>query len=181
MRLRNKKSSIESWDEIWNSYDRKKYEYQLALEEHRVRWQRIHQIILEKYGSFSGLNCIEIGAGSGHYSMLFAERGANVTVLDYSKEALEFCQAIFRDNEINHNQVQFMHLDALKTGEELSNKFDVSMSFGVAEHFKGNDRKTIVRNHLRVLKTLLRLPAINIHWLLQLLKELELFGMAHRV
>ena len=92
---KNIKSTAISWSKVWESYNSQRYGYQLALEEHSVRWQRIQQIVLEKYGSFAGLNCIEIGAGSGHYSMLFARRGANVTLLDYSKKALEFCQVVF--------------------------------------------------------------------------------------
>ncbi len=122
------------------------------MEERRVRWQKINRIILDKFGSFKGLNCIEIGAGSGHYSMLFAQRGANVTLLDYSKEALDFCQVVFRDNDINENQVHFIHMDALRIDNSFLNKYDVSMSFGVAEHFKGLDRNKIIKSHYAVLK-----------------------------
>ena len=149
---KHKRSSTISWDEVWKSYNRKRYEYQLALEEHRVRWERIRQIILEKYGSFLGLNCIEIGAGSGHYSMLFAREGANATLLDYSKEALEFCRNVFKNQRFTNNQVEFVLMDALKLDNSFFGKFDVSMSFGVAEHFMGNDRIIIVKNHLKVLK-----------------------------
>ena len=42
-------------------------------------------------------------------------------------------------------------MDALKIDNSFFGKFDISMSFGVAEHFKRNDRKTIIKNHLRVL------------------------------
>ncbi|MGR3173248.1 MAG: class I SAM-dependent methyltransferase [Candidatus Scalindua sp.] len=152
MRLEKKKSSIGSWNEVWNAYDRKEYEYQLALEQHAVRWQRIEQIVLDKFGSFSGLNCIEIGAGSGHYSMLFARRGAKVTLLDYSEKALAFSKTVLTDQGVSENKVQFIQMDALKIDYTLFNKYDVSMSFGVAEHFEGNDRRTIVANHLSVLK-----------------------------
>lgn len=145
---KNIKSTAISWNRVCESYSNKRYEYQLALEEHRVRWQRVQQIVLDRFSSFSGLRCIEIGAGSGHYSMLFARRGANVTLLDYSKEALEFCQVVFRDNDINENQVKLIHMDALRIGKQLSNKIDISMSFGVAEHFEGKDKKIIVKNHL---------------------------------
>ncbi len=152
MGLEKKESSIGSWDEVWNAYDREIYEYHLALEQHRVRWRRIEQIVLDKFGSFSGLNCIEIGAGSGHYSMLFARRGAKVTLIDYSKESSEFCKTIFNDQGFTSDQVKFVLMDALKLDSLFLGKFDVSMSFGVAEHFKGNDRKAIVKNHLKVLK-----------------------------
>lgn len=146
------KNTPTSWDKVWHSYDRKRYEYQLALEEHRVRWQRIQQAVLEKYGSFSGLNCIEIGAGSGHYSMLFARRGARVTILDYSKNALKICRQMFEELGISTTRVNFLLADALEIENNLFEKFDVSMSFGVAEHSQGIDRKLIVKNHIRVLK-----------------------------
>jgi len=159
------KSFPKSWDEIWNSYDRKQYEYQLALEENRVRWQKIQQIILEKFGSFLGLNCIEIGAGSGHYSMLFTRRGANVTLLDYSKRALEFSQNVFRDQGISKNNVQFIHMDALEINQKLLDKYDVSMSFGVAEHFEGINRRKLIKSHYDVLKnggiTFISVPHAN--------------------
>lgn len=165
MRVRDKKSSIESWDEIWGSYDRKRYKYQLALEEHSVRWQGIQQIVLEKFGSFSGINCLEIGAGSGHYSMLFACNGAQVTLLDYSEKALEFCQGVFKDNGVDKNKVEFVQMDALRIADPLFNKYDVSMSFGVAEHFKGFDRKKIIKSHYDVLKnrgiTFISVPHAN--------------------
>ncbi len=165
IKSRNKQSSVKSWDEIWNSYDRKSYECQLALEENSVRWQKIQETIIEKYGSFKGLNCIEIGAGSGHYSMLFARRGAKVTLLDYSKKALEFCQAVFKDNSISENQARFIHMDALRIDPAFFNTYDVSMSFGVAEHFRGSNRKEIVKTHYNLLKkdgiTFISVPHAN--------------------
>lgn len=102
---------IEYWDEIWNSYDRKRYDFQLALEEHSVRWQRIKQIIFGKFESLAGLKCLEIGAESGHYLMLFARNGARVTLLDYSEKALEFCQGVFKDNCVDKNKVEFIQMD----------------------------------------------------------------------
>lgn len=165
MRQKNKESSIKSWDEIWNSYDRKSYECQLALEENSVRWQKIQETIIEKYGSFKGLNCIEIGAGSGHYSMLFARRGAKVTLLDYSKTALGFCHQVFKDAGIDKSQANFIQMDALKINSNFFNTYDVSMSFGVAEHFRGLDRKEIVKTHYNFLKkggiTFISVPHAN--------------------
>ncbi len=145
-------STAASWDKVWGQYDRIKYAYQLALEEQRVRWQKIHEIVIEKYGSFRGLHCIEIGAGSGHYSMLFARLGAHVTLLDYSNKALKFCQAVFMDNGISENQAHFIHMDALRIDSTFLNKYDISMSFGVAEHFAGKGRTGIVKAHYDVLK-----------------------------
>ncbi len=147
-----KESSVESWDRIWASYNRKKYEYQLACQERSVRWQHIEALVRQKFGSFARLNCMEIGAGSGHHSMLFARRGANVTLLDYSEKALDFCSKVFKDNGISEGQVRFVLMNALNIDASFYDKFNISMSFGVAEHFKGDDRRVIVKTHLDVLK-----------------------------
>ena len=115
MKPKVEKSSVNSWDKLWSSFDEKKgYGYQLTLEEHRVRWQRIQETILNKYGTFSGLECIEIGAGSGSYSILFSRRGARVTKLDYSEKALALCKQIFKKQGILSTQVNFLLMDALK-------------------------------------------------------------------
>jgi len=143
MKPKVEKSSVNSWDKLWSSFDEKKgYGYQLTLEEHRVRWQRIQEMILNKYGTFSGLECIEIGAGSGGYSILFSRSGARVTILDYSEKALTLCKQIFEKQGILSTQVNFLLMDALKIDEHLFGKFDISMSFGVAEHFHGDNRKS---------------------------------------
>lgn len=139
--------------------------YQLGLEENRVRWLRIKQIVLDKFNSFFGLRCIEIGAGSGHYSMLFACQGANVTLLDYSKKALDFSQNVFKDQGISESKVQFIHMDALRIDHSLFDKYDVSMSFGVAEHFQGKDRKNKIQSHYNVMRkggiTFISVPNAN--------------------
>ena len=59
-------------------------------------------------------------------------RGANVTLLDYSETALEKAKLLFS----NFNcKAQFIKADAFNIPPNLLNKFDVSMSFGLAEHF----------------------------------------------
>lgn len=162
---RSLQNTADSWDKVWAVYDRKKYEYQLALEEKGVRWQQIADYILKKFGTFYGLKCLEIGAGCGHYSMLFARQGARVVLLDYSEKALEFCRIVFKDNGISEYKVKFIHMGALKIEDYLLNKFDVSMSFGVAEHFQKFERKLIFKAHYDILRkggiTFISVPHAN--------------------
>ena len=114
---------------------------------------------MKRFGSFKGLNTIELGAGSGTNSLLFAKRGADVTVLDYSKKALERSKEFFRRNNTRAN---FVLCDALNLDKSLLNKYDVAMSFGTGEHFEGNNRIKIIKSHFDVLKkgglTLICLP-----------------------
>ncbi len=106
-------------------------------------------MILDKFKNFNKLKIIEIGSGIGTNSVLMAKRGADITVLDYSEKALLRSNEFFRRNGLN---VEFIYEDALKLPKSLYGQFDISMSFGLAEHFKGKQRLLIVRSHFDVLK-----------------------------
>ena len=62
--------------------------YNLIKEENCIRWQRIEKIAIRQFGIFNNLKVIEIGAGVGTNAALMAKRGAKVTILDYSENAL---------------------------------------------------------------------------------------------
>ena len=49
----------------------------------------IDRYLNNAFGRIKGLNTIELGSGRGDLSVLLAERGANVTLLDASDAALE--------------------------------------------------------------------------------------------
>jgi len=143
------KNSPELWDSIWSPASKKEEDYKIKKEESSIQWRRIEKIILKKFGSFKGLKTIEIGAGSGTNSLLFAKRGADVTVLDFSQKALERSKVFF---ERRGMKVKLILCDALKLKEKFLGKYDVAMSFGVGEHFEGGDRIKINLAHFKVLK-----------------------------
>jgi len=138
------------WDRVWenNTHD---YEDQLSIakEEKSIRWNRIKQSVLKEFGSFKNLKTIEIGSGVGTYSALMAKEGANVTLLDYSNGALQRSQEFFKRN---HVVGTFIYENALELPNDYFNKYDLSMSFGLTEHFSGQDRIKINKNHFQVLK-----------------------------
>ena len=153
------KNTPELWDSIWKPTSEKEELFRIKKEEKNIQWQRIEKHVIDKFGSFKGLKTIELGAGSGTVSLLFALRGAEVTLLDYSSKALERGRIFFERRNI---KVNLILQDALKLDKNLMNKFDVSMSFGLGEHFEGEDRKKIIKFHFDVLKkdgiTFLSLP-----------------------
>lgn len=139
----------ELWDQVWSaetSVDQDRHS--LALERASVRWRRIRERALSDRASLEGLRVIEIGAGVGTAAALFAEEGASVTVLDYSPRALERAEAFFSANGLS---ATFVAADALDLSDELRGAFDVSCSFGLAEHFTGERRVAMIRSHLDVL------------------------------
>jgi len=149
--MKNKKNTPEVWDNVWKDKNSKDYDlYNFRKEKKSIHWIRMQKILLEKFGKLEGLNSIEIGAGTGMYSLILASEGVNVTVLDYSKKAIEASKLLFKRNDLNAN---FVLQDAFNINKELTSKFDISMSFGTAEHFFGKRRKEFIKTHFDVLNT----------------------------
>ncbi|MBU3912630.1 MAG: methyltransferase domain-containing protein [Nanoarchaeota archaeon] len=139
------KNTPELWDNLWKRTAKGEDTKNLQREELSIRWQRIEKIIKAKFGSFSNLEVIEVGAGSGTNSILFAKRGAKVTILDYSKQALKRSKEFFKRNNC---EAEFILADALKLPKKLKGKYDVAMSFGLAEHFQDTERIKVIKSHM---------------------------------
>jgi 2-polyprenyl-3-methyl-5-hydroxy-6-metoxy-1,4-benzoquinol methylase len=144
------KNTSELWDEVW-ARDAGPDEDRHALAKERVgaRFQRMSKEVIRRFGTFEDLKVIEIGAGAGTNAALFGALGSDVTVLDYSAKALERSRVFFERNELSARQV---HADALDLPADTLESFDISISFGLAEHFVGEDRVRIIRSHLDVLR-----------------------------
>lgn len=144
-----KNNTPQLWDILWKETTPKEDLYALLKEESSIRWQRIEKYILSKLGSFKDVKVIEIGAGSGTNACLMAKRGAAVTILDYSEKAIERSRIFF---ERNNQKAEFILEDALALSPELLSKYDISMSFGLTEHFRGEDRININKAHFDLLR-----------------------------
>jgi SAM-dependent methyltransferase len=113
------------------------------------RWQAQERLVSKRFGGFGGLKAIEIGAGRGTNALLYAERGADVTLLDRSPTALEQARALFAARGV---PVSTVDADLFELPADLLGTFDVSMSFGLCEHFLGSRRLGVVKAHLDVLR-----------------------------
>jgi 2-polyprenyl-3-methyl-5-hydroxy-6-metoxy-1,4-benzoquinol methylase len=140
----------ELWDEIWRSQtSAEEHRANVAREELSIRWQRIEERVRARFGGFEGLHVVEIGAGAGTNAAAMAKRGASVTVLDYSPEALGKAGELF---EANGLEADFVEANALELPGEVRGQFDIAMSFGLNEHFTGPERDGIFRAHLDALR-----------------------------
>jgi 2-polyprenyl-3-methyl-5-hydroxy-6-metoxy-1,4-benzoquinol methylase len=145
-----KRNTAELWDSVWErdasaTQDR----YDLANEECGIRWRRIETVAREELGSFEGKKVIEIGAGAGTNAALMAKRGATVTLVDYSSKALERAQHFFTHNSLEAN---LLREDVLALPHHLLRSFDIAMSFGLTEHFRGDDRVAANRAHFDLVR-----------------------------
>jgi len=113
------------------------------------RWQAQARVVEERLGGFAGLRIIEIGAGRGTNALLYARAGAQATVLDNSPVALEQARALFAAHGL---EVETLEADLFALPAELLGAFDVSMSFGLCEHFLGERRLGVVKAHVDLLR-----------------------------
>ncbi len=141
----------ELWDEIWRAgTSAEEHRANVAREELSIRWRRIEERVRARFGGFEGLRVIEIGAGAGTNAAAMAKRGASVTLLDYSPEALGKARELFAANGL---EADFVEANALELPDEVRGQFDIAMSFGLNEHFTGAERDGIFRAHLDALRT----------------------------
>lgn len=117
----------------------------LAAEAGTPRWRAQERIVRERLGGFEGLTAIELGAGRGLNALLYAQRGACVTLLDELELPLRQARELLAAEGLDAETVQ---ADVFALPADLRGRFDVTMSFGLCEHFLGERRRAAVAAHL---------------------------------
>jgi 2-polyprenyl-3-methyl-5-hydroxy-6-metoxy-1,4-benzoquinol methylase len=135
------------WDEQWRQEP-----LRLDAPDHEartLRWRGQEALVRERFGSIEGLRIVEIGAGRGLNALLFAKLGAQATLLDQSPVALEQAKALFDAHSV---PVELVEADLFELPESIRGGFDVSMSYGLCEHFLGERRQEVIAAHLAALQ-----------------------------
>jgi 2-polyprenyl-3-methyl-5-hydroxy-6-metoxy-1,4-benzoquinol methylase len=135
------------WNEMWAELGDDDGDPTAELTSLRFRVQE--KMVTEAFGSMHGVKVIEIGAGRATNALLYALRGAEATVLDYSPVALDQARRRF---EARGLEVETIESDVFALPDEVRGRFDVSMSFGLCEHFAGERRTGVIAAHLQLLK-----------------------------
>lgn len=138
------------WERVWTHEPSvAKDDLLLARERLSPRWGMIVERLERTFGTIHELHTVELGSGRGDVSVLLAERGARVTLLDASDKALE--QARQRFDRLGLGAALEQE-DIFEVGRTWRGRFDVSLSSGVIEHFVGDDRTRILRAHHDVIR-----------------------------
>jgi SAM-dependent methyltransferase len=98
--------------------------------------------ILRTFPEPRGLRFLEVGAGTGREGHAFAQRGARVTLLDISWEALRLSREL-------SSLPRFVRGDALQAPFP-SETFDLVYHQGLLEHFRNTE--SLLRENYRLLK-----------------------------
>lgn len=144
------KTGEKIWSHVWDrEYDAAQNRSDIERERNTVRWRKICQRVLQKYGAFSGLKVVEVGAGRGIYSLLMSLEGARAALLDNNQKAFEKARELFA---FWGKDFDALETDAFSLSAEHFSKYDIVMSYGLAEHFRYPERLEIFKAHLRLLK-----------------------------
>jgi cyclopropane fatty-acyl-phospholipid synthase-like methyltransferase len=138
------------WDRLWrHAPSAEKDETLLARERAGHRWREIRRQIEGTFGTVRGLRTIELGAGRGDLSVILAECGAEVTLLDASERAHRQARERFDRLGLDANYVT---ADMLGSLDEQAGRFDLAVSSGVVEHFEGEQRARALAGHHAALR-----------------------------
>ncbi len=140
---------------IQNESQRVNAIYELFQEEHRLNRSPSARVeflttvrYIEQYLS-PGQNILDLGAGTGEYSLHFAKKGFPVTAIELATANVEaFRRKLSPDINIDLRQGNALDLSAF-----ADNSFDVVLVFGPLYHLeKEKDRFRCIREAMRVCK-----------------------------
>lgn len=133
------------WTRVWQTTPSSEKDARMLTRERRgPRWNWVRQELHKTFGGLIGLRTIELGSGRGDLSVLLAEEGAEVTLLDANAAALESAARRFAGLGL---RARFVQDDLREVGVTTLPSFDVALSIGVIEHFSGPQRTRVLRAH----------------------------------
>lgn len=144
------KEPYQVFDDLWAEETLSGTLSQLKINSELEVFSNMLYIIREKFEDFKGLKVIELGAGVGKVSLLLSMAGAEITLLDRSEEAKKQCKELF--SSLGLKSPNYLIGDIFNLDNSLMNKYDISLSFGLVEHFKDKMRLDSIKAHHSVLK-----------------------------
>lgn len=127
------------WDQLWSR-------------EVSYHWdslsQTIYDKIMEVTGGIEGKRILEAGSGTGKISLRLAAEHAEVTLVDYSENALYNSRSAFYSAKVPGTFV----LSDIREMRLPDQHFDLTWNAGVLEHFEEEERIAILREMKRVTK-----------------------------
>ena len=128
------------WSNVWKGM------HGLEFGKEPYMW-KFYELLIGSDYDFRGKKVIEMGCGTGINTILMAKRGAKVTFLDFSKDALDLVR---RNMEEAGTDGEFILGDIFDY--DFDGEFDIAHSEGVIEHFRGPQRQGVVDRHTQAVK-----------------------------
>jgi len=84
-------------------------------------------------GEIRGKNILDLGCGTGRYSILLAKKGANVTAVDFSREMLNIAKNKAKNQRL---KINFKQVDLKNNFPFKKEEFDIILVMLLLGHFK---------------------------------------------
>jgi SAM-dependent methyltransferase len=139
---------------MWEEWAHFKTSYPLVLKRIKATcascgWKFAYRYFADKGLFWDSLKIAEVGCGTGTFSLAFSILGAQTTLLDNSDDALRVAGIFF---SLCERTPMLLNADVLKEPpKELLGKFDLVSSWGLIEHFTGEQRERVIRYHEQLL------------------------------
>ena len=133
-------------DELEKYYNKFNEDKRLLSRHGRVEFSVAMDYIHEAIGARKNLDIIDIGAGTGRYSVLLADEGHNVTAVEYVNKNVS--QIKMKSSKVVAKQGTALNLKKFK-----DESFDVALLFGPTYHlFTHEDKLKAITEAKRILK-----------------------------
>ena len=126
-------------------YDKERWSTGMGQYMDRIQKEIVKSMLPE----VSGKKILEIGAGTGRFSFLLAEMGAEVTALDISQEMLDVLQRKAKEANLS-GKISVVRADASQKIPLSDNSFDFCIAINTLSHVKNSEN--LLKEVCRVLK-----------------------------
>jgi 2-polyprenyl-3-methyl-5-hydroxy-6-metoxy-1,4-benzoquinol methylase len=125
--------------DVWSISDTGEYKTYswLSYMAHEIVWAK-YLFWKNKLDLPANSKAIEVGCGYGKFSILLGLKGEKTTLMDYNKDALACALELHR---WFHLEPECEAEDLMVPRPDLRGRYDVACSFGVLEHFSGEQRR----------------------------------------
>lgn len=137
--IQNEENEMQYWDRHWIKYIEHLKMNNIPFEIKSIWWKNLYDEMTNHYekilNGFDNKEICELGCGSGYSSLLMAQKGAKVTLVDFSHNALNYSKELCSYMKIDIDKVNFIKEDGFRLNKKIG-KFDVVWNCGVIEHYE---------------------------------------------
>lgn len=138
------------WDPVESNSVREYFDKRIRGSISSRTWKLLVTMMLKDKTDFKKIKVAEVGSGTGTFSLIFALLGAEVTLFDYNRKALENAKKIYALYGIDVTTVE---ADCVNYESSFFDEsYDLVSSSGLGEHFIKEDRLRCFDFHCRLLK-----------------------------
>jgi SAM-dependent methyltransferase len=119
----------------------------------KIPWNICHppkQLVdLVEDGKVMPCSAVDLGCGTGNYAIWLAQKGFQVTGIDFSKIAVELASKKAQEEKVN---CKFFVGDLIDKNFNLNTEFEFAYDWEILHHIFPEDRDTYFKNLAKILK-----------------------------